>query len=288
MADRIVVMGAAGQVGSGVVDALDAAGAYVVAGVRNEEQAAVFSARGIEAVTADYDDAQALLGALSGADRLLLALPLHERMPVWGRVAVGAAREAGVKYIVRSSLLGSDVSAHFRLGKVHGAIDQAVETSGIPFCVLRANVLYQTYTGIWADQVRAGVITVPEGDAPVSRMDARDFSACLAQALLEPQRHFGHYYTLTGPEALNNQRIAEGIAAATGRSVRYEPVDVEDFGLSLEAAGVPEWNIHMLLSLVRHVRGGNAAYITRGVTHFTGRPARDFAAFAAESAGFWA
>ncbi|MGE4552196.1 MAG: NmrA family NAD(P)-binding protein [Desulfovibrionaceae bacterium] len=288
MADRIVVMGASGLVGSEVVEALDAAGAYVVAAVREAAQGAAFEAKGIETVTADYDDTQALLGALSGADRLLLSLPMAERMPVWGRVAVQAAKEAGVKYIVRPSLLGADVSAHFRLGKIHGAIDQEVEASGIPYAILRANVLYQTYITHWADQVRAGVLTVPEADAPVSRMDARDFSDCLARALLEPQRHTGRTYTLTGPEALDNHRVAEILSAVTGRSVRYEPAEVEDFGLWLEASGMPEWNIHMLLSLARHVRGGNAGYTTKGVMHLTGRPARTFATFAEEHSGVWA
>lgn len=288
MSDRIVVMGASGLVGSGVVESLDAAGEYVVAVVRSEALAAGYKARDIETEIADYDDPQALLGALSGADRLLLSVPLSERMLAWGRAAVQAAREAGVKYIVRPSLMGADVTAHFKLGKVHGAIDQEVEASGIPCAILRANVLFQTYATLWADQVRAGVIRLPEGDAAVSRMDARDLSECLAKALTEPQRHTGRTYTLTGPEAQDNHRVAELLGAATGRGVRYEPAEVEDFGLALEASGMPEWNIHMLLSLARHVRAGSAAYTTKGVAHITGRPARDFAAFAAEHAGAWA
>ena len=51
--------------------------------------------------------------------------------------------------------------------------------------------------------------------------------------------------------------------------------------------GVPEWNINMLISLTRVVKLGMIGNVTHAIEHITGKPARNFADFAAEHAVVW-
>ena len=64
-----------------------------------------------------------------------------------GMVDKKAAREAGVKYIVRVSGLGADSNPEYELGSVHGSADKAVMESGLPYSILKANSFMQNPVG---------------------------------------------------------------------------------------------------------------------------------------------
>ncbi|MBG0790188.1 MAG: NmrA family NAD(P)-binding protein [Desulfovibrionaceae bacterium] len=283
---RIFVAGAAGNIGSALVDALeDKAG--VVAGVHSPDKASGLAAKGVEARVCDFADKDSMTAAMAGCDRLFLVLPFAEKLARYGRNAVDAAGEAGIEYIVRSSGYGASSDAHWRLGREHGMADQFVEDSGIPFTVLRPNSFMQNFTGHLASMVRAGAISLPEEDYAVSYIDARDIAACAARLLLDGQGHEGNFYALTGPEKLTLHQVAETIASAAGIEVAYVPVEEEAYIEALDASGVPEWNRNMLVSLSRVVKLGMLGNVTQAVEYLTGTRARAFEAFAAENAGAW-
>ena len=287
MSERILVMGATGNVGSGVVDILAEQGVDFLAAAHNQESQARLRELGVGTVLADYADPDSLLAAMHGVTRVFLLLPLHESMMDWARNAVAAAKEAEVRCVVRSSGLGADANAHFRLGRVHGVIDQVLEGSGLPFVILRPNSFMQNYLGMAEMIKETGVLGMPFENASVSFIDARDVAQAAVAALLNPDRHMGRVYTLTGPEALDHEAVAEIIAKVSGRPVRYESVDMETAGLGMEAMGLPEWNIRMILSVVRYAKTGYAAFTTKAVEHLTGQPARTFEQFAEDHASVW-
>jgi len=285
---EILVMGATGTVGSGVVDILAEQGADFAAAVRDDESEARLRDLGVDTVRADYSDPDSLLAAMHGVAHVFLILPLDQSMMDWGRNAIAAAKEAEVKCVVRSSVLGADANAHFRLGRAHGVMDQTLDESGLPFVVLRPNTFMQNYVRYLGPAIReTGLLPLAEQDGATSFIDARDVAAAVAAVLLEPDRHLGRIYTLTGPEALDNTAVAEIIAKAAGRDVRYQKVEIEEAGLALESLGMPEWNVHMVLSMTRYVKAGYAAFTTKAVEHLTGRPARTFEQFAEDFADAW-
>lgn len=287
MSERILVMGATGTVGSRVVDILAEEGADFLAATHDEESQARLRDMGVGTVLADYGNPDSLLAVMHGVARVFLVFPLHESMMDWARNAVAAAKEAEVKCVVRSSALGADPNAHFRLGRVHGVIDRTLEESGLPFVVLRPNSFMQNYLAL-AETVReSGILALPYDKAAVSFIDARDVAQAVADALLNPDRHVGRVYTLTGPEALDHDGVAEAISKASGREVTYRSVDMETAGLALEGMGMPEWNVHMILSVIRYAKTGYAAFTTKAVEHLTGKPARTFEQFAEDHASAW-
>lgn len=284
----ILVTGATGNVGGAALRALlDRGAERVVAAVHDPADVEAVTDLGAEARVMDFADPESVAAALQGVERLLFLLPLHPDMRRWGSEFVRAARTAGVSLIVRCSSIGADANAHYQLGKVHGGVDAEVEATGIPSVFLRPCTFMQNYL-LYAPLLKeTGVLPVPEGKGRSSFVDARDVGACAAEALLRPELYVGTSLVVTGPEALDNAQIAAMLSAACGRDIVYDGGEIEETGLYLEASGLPEWCVHMILSLHRYARNGYTSFVTHAVEHMLGHPPVRFPEFVAEHAGVW-
>ncbi|OIQ50221.1 NAD(P)H azoreductase [Pseudodesulfovibrio hydrargyri] len=283
---RIFIAGAAGNIGSSLIDTLPDKG-EIVAGVRSPEKAEALRARGVEARVFDFEDKDSMVAAMAGCDRMFLVVPMLEKMTRFGRLAVDAAKEAGIGYIVRSSAYGASSDAHWRLGRENGMIDQFVEDSKIPFTVLRPNSFMQNFSTTLADMIKSGTIALAEEDYKVSYIDVRDIAACAARLLRDNDGFTDGFYALTGPQGLTLTDVADTIGSEAGVKVLYTPVEEEAYIEGLDSAGVPEWNRNMLVSLSRVIKLGMMGNVTQAVEYLTGAPARPFAEFAADHAGAW-
>ncbi|MDD4732597.1 MAG: NmrA family NAD(P)-binding protein [Desulfovibrio sp.] len=284
---KILITGATGNVGGAALRALREKDTDVIAAVHDPAKVESVRGTGAEVRLLDYADPDSVARALEGVDRLFAMVPLHEDMRRWGSVLLHAAKEAGVSYVVRSSSMGADANAHYQLGKIQGGIDGEVEVLGFDFAVLRPATFMQNYLAYAPLLKRTGVLPVPEGKQATSFVDARDVGACVAQALLHPETYRGTVTMVTGPEALDNHQVAAILSGVSGREIVYQGGDIEATGLYLESQGMPEWDIHMQLSLHRHARNGYTGFLTKAVEHLTGRPATRFEDFAREHAQAW-
>lgn len=284
---KIFIAGAAGNIGTALLAKLHDTGADVVAGVHSLEKANTLSSLGVDARAFDYQDTESMVKAMEGCDRLCLILPLKEKLTRMGHLAVQAAKEAGIEYIVRISGYAASSDAHWRLGREHGMVDQFVEDSGIPFTILRPNSFMQNYINHFDGMIKSGTIALPEEDATVSYIDVRDIASCAAKTLLESDGFENGFYALTGPEGLSVADVAKQISTVSGRDVQYSPIAEDDYIEYLKKMGLPEWNINMYISLTRVVKLGMIGNVTKAVEHITGTPARSFAQFAAEHATVW-
>ena len=82
---------------------------------------------------------------------------------------------------------------------------------------------------------------------------------------------------------------ADEIGKATGREIRYVQVTKEEYAAALAESGLPDdfqWLINYLFDTVLD---GRNSHLTDGVERALGRPARDFADYARETAvaGVW-
>ncbi len=284
---KILVTGATGNVGSVVIEKLKAQGADVCAAVRTPKSDKAI-ALGVPLVPFDFTDPEGMFKAMQGFDRLFLILPLTKQMRVYGANAVAAAKAAGLSLVVRASSMGSDPNAHFQLGKIHGAVDADLEDSGIPFVILRPATFMQNYATYYAGAIKSkGKLLVPEREAKTSYVDLRDLGAVAAALLIDPEPEINKFYVVTGPQALDNHELAAIIGKVANRKVVYENIDVEDYGMGMEEAGLPEWNVHMTLSVHRYARSNYTAFKTKAVEYLTGEPAQSFQEFATEYAEVW-
>jgi uncharacterized protein YbjT (DUF2867 family) len=140
----IAVVGGTGAQGGGVVDALLAAGNFTVRVASRSpasDAAKALAKRGVEVVKADLLDAGSLRPLFEGAHGAFIVTNFWDpaQMPretEIGTAAVKAARAAGVKHLIWSTLPDSEKLSGGRLKVVHftgkARVDAAVEAAGFP------------------------------------------------------------------------------------------------------------------------------------------------------------
>ena len=106
----ILLTGATGTVGSATAAALKAAGAPFRIGARSAAKAQTL---GVPAVEFDWERPPDFDPAFAGADRVFLLTPVSDRQPDYARAAVAAAKRAGVRHIVKLSVIGADAEPGF-------------------------------------------------------------------------------------------------------------------------------------------------------------------------------
>ena len=276
---RIAVTGATGLVG-GALCARLAAHDVTVRAIARSATARFAPGPRVEPVDRDLHDAAALHEALAGCDALFALTPLEEAMPEVGVRLVEAAVDAGVRRIVRLSAFGAGEASPNTLGRVHRAVEEACESSGVEWTLLRPNSFMQNYATYCGHEIRAdGVFHMPQGDGAVSVVDARDVAAVAEQALLVPG-HAGRAYELTGPEALANAAIAQALGAATGRAIRYVDVPESQARRAMLDAGLPPWLIQVILELYAMSKAGAASRVSVDVERVLSRAPTSFAEYA--------
>jgi uncharacterized protein YbjT (DUF2867 family) len=167
-----------------------------------------------------------------------------------------------------------------------------VQKSGIPSTILRPAAFMQNFSerhwsGLAAMIREHGEIAMPGGQGRVSYVSTDDIAAVAAAALTE-HGHDGKDYTLTGPEALTLDEVAEHISRATNRPVRYRETGPESVRDRLLADGASTAFAEYVAQLyVGAVTTDAMATVTADVPTVTGRPATTFADYAAGVTTAW-
>ena len=283
MTNRILVTGAAGNIGAEIVKRLQARKADFAV----MTHASGGAPAGAGETQGDFLDPASLRRAFQGVDTLFLLFPLVPEMPRMAANAVAAAKAAGVRHIVRSSGAGADAASPAAIAKVHGDIDALIRNSGIPFTLLLPTSFMQNLVNFYGAAIRDGALYAPRGDGATAVIDVRDIADVAVEVLTHPAAHAGQSYTLTGPENLTDAQMVSAIARQIGRDVRY--VDVPETAAvdSLTRMGSPPQVIEWLMSLNHVIKQGWAAGVSPVVETITGRPPRNLADFVRENAAAW-
>lgn len=282
----ILVIGATGTTGRYVVRGLRAAGQPVRALVRNAATArAVFGpdTEYPELVDGDLNRPESLRPALEGVATMFVALQSSERFADQAAAVTRAAAAAGVRRVVKLSVLGAHPESPSEILANHARADAGLRAAGLATTLLRANFFDQDL--LWeANDIQAeGAFYLPMGGARQSLIDARDIAAVAVEALTGTG-HDGQTYVLTGPEALSYAEVAAQLSEATGAPVRYVPITPEAYRERLLAAGYPAWSAQAFADIDVAAQADEFAQVTDTVARLTGRPPRRFAQFARDRA----
>ena len=186
------------------------------------------------------------------------------------RAFVDAAVDAGVQHLVYVSFYGAAADCTFTLGRDHHATEQHIRASGLRWTFLRDD-LYADFMPalVGAD----GVIRGPAGQGRVAAVAQDDIADAAVPVLLDPDAHVGATYSLTGPQSLTLDEVAEVLSAAQGRPVRYHPETVDEAYASRAGYGAPQWQLDAWVSTYTAIAAGEVAAVTDDVPRLTGRPA---------------
>lgn len=89
-------------------------------------------------VLIDYNKPETLKEALNNVDKLFLLIPDLPNAPELASNAVIEAKKAGIRHIVKQSVMGADLEADVGTLRLHRQAEKIIEQSGIPslpFCV---------------------------------------------------------------------------------------------------------------------------------------------------------
>ena len=237
----IVITGATGQLGRLVIGSLlkKMPASEIIAAVRNGEKARDLAAKGVHVRIADYDQPQAWDGALKGAEKVLLisSSEIGQRARQH-RSVIDAAKRAGVKLLVYTSVLHADTSV-LGLAAEHRETEAAIRASGLPHTLLRNGWYTENYMAGIPAALSLGALYGCAGQGRIASAARSDFAEAAA-AVLTADGQAGKVYELAGDRAYTMAELAAEISRQTGRSIKYVDLPEADFREALIKAGLPE------------------------------------------------
>jgi uncharacterized protein YbjT (DUF2867 family) len=221
-----------------------------------------------------------MVEAFRGTDTLILVpgmSPPPERV-VQHQNALEAAREAGVGRVVLSSFMGGAPESPFVVSPFTVYSESSLRTSGLAWTILRNGMYSDPLVPYVPELVAMGRIPYPAGTGRISYVSRDDLARATAAAGLD-SRHAGKVYTLTGPEALSIDRVAEIVTLVTGKPVRYESATDEEFTAMCEMPGAPPYLARALTTLYHAAAQGFLEDVTDHIETLTGTPPEDLESF---------
>ena len=141
MSDPVLfVSGAGGHLGRLVIESLLSRGypGRIIAGTRDPSK--LSRIKGVEVRKADFTDTAGLVQALEGVDRfLLISTDQGEDRLSSHLAAVEAARTAGVKELLYTSMPTPEPPSAITFAHQHYGTEEAIKASGLAYTILRMN-----------------------------------------------------------------------------------------------------------------------------------------------------
>src|SRR3954469_24590584 len=230
--DGVLVTGATGLHGGAVAQALLAAGRRGRARTRdgNSSRSQWLADRGAELAVGDLLDTGSLVAAMRGVAAVYgVTTPFaagEAREIEQGTHIIAAADPAQVPWLTPAWVARADRSTGIPHFESKARIEQQLRDSRVPHTVVAPTYFYEN-VGDPATIVATGELSLPlAAGRPLQQVAVADLGA-LVVALLDRRREFvGDRIEVAGDEP-TPQQMADALSAAGGRSVAYEPVDLD-------------------------------------------------------------
>lgn len=276
----ILISGAAGKTGRAVIRALAAKGEAVRALVHRPEQVQLVEEIGArQTIVGDMRVRATMDQATQGVRAVYHICPnISPDEAAIGRIAIAAARSAGVEHLVYHSVLHPQVEAmphHWEKMRVEAQLFE----SGLRYTILQPTAYMQNVLAHWDQISEHGIYSVPYApETRLSLVDLEDVAKAAAVVLTEPG-HAGATYELVGEGAMTQIEIATVLSQQLGRPVRAEVVPLNAWEQQARAAGLGDYQVETLIRMFRYYEQYGFWGNPRALGWLLGRSPTTFAAF---------
>jgi NAD(P)H dehydrogenase (quinone) len=287
MTETLLVTGASGQLGRGVVrhllEAQRIAPSRIIATTRNPESLADLAALGVTVRSADFNDLVSLEKAFEGADRVLIIstgeLDLKsDRRLKQHQAAVAAAKAAGVSHLLYTSMPNPEPGSPVLFAGDHYGTEQAIKASGIPYTIFRNGWYQENLFMALPHAIASGQWYTSAGDGRIAHAARDDMAAAIAAGLASDSTE-STTYTLTGPQAYTTAEIAALVSEVTGKPLEIVQLPDDALTEGVKAAGIPEEFARVIVSFDANTRSGRIAMVTDALETLSRRKPRSLKQF---------
>ncbi|WP_343616575.1 NAD(P)H-binding protein [Flavobacterium sp.] len=267
MKKQILVLGSTGKTGRRVVERLkNNPDVEIRLGSRNEQ------------IPFDWENPETWKNVLQDIDTVYITFQPDLAVPF----AVNAIKEfttlaskSGVEKMVLLSGRGE---------KEAQICEEIVKKNAKNWTIVRASWFNQNFSeSIFLEPILAGFVALPRAEALEPFTDADDIADVVATVLVD-DNHNGKTYELTGPRLLTFKQAVNDIASASSRNITFQSLSLEEYSTMLREYQVPEDHIWLANYLFEQVLDGRNASVTSDIEKILGRKAKDFSAYAEETA----
>ncbi|MDQ8698550.1 SDR family oxidoreductase [Hyphomicrobium sp. LHD-15] len=276
-AGLLLVTGASGQLGRRVLahllDTVRVAPSRIVAVTRTPAKLADLTARGVDVRQGDFDDPASLGAAFKGVQRLLListdTLDRPGARLAQHRAAIAAAKSAGVRHVVYTSIPKAD-EIPVPFAPDHAGTEEALAASGLGWTILRNALYFDNLAFSLPSVLATGKWFTSAGDGRIANVSREDCARAAAYALAAAS-NANATYDITGPAALTTAEIAATVSEGLGKPIELVQLSDADLTKGLVAAGLPEFLALAFVSFDTTTRLGLFAGVSDAVEKLTGQ-----------------
>jgi uncharacterized protein YbjT (DUF2867 family) len=225
----VLVTGATGQQGSALTRHLLNRGYRVLAFTRRVEAPAAqtLASLGAELVAGDFEDPSSLEAAARRADTLFaMATPFEAGIDAeirQGMNLVDAARRAGVRHFVYSSVAGADRLTGIPHFDSKHEVEGYLRRSNLPYTIVAPTFFMENFSGpMFREGLEAGVLAMGQSPTRGLQMVAlEDLAWFIGRVIATPEDFFGERIEVASDE-VTGQQAADLLSYVSGHRVHYQ------------------------------------------------------------------
>lgn len=272
MKKKILVLGSNGKTGR-----------RVAARLENNPEVEISLGSRNEKIPFDWEKPEIWENVVNGIDTVYITFQPDLAVPFAADAIenfTNLATKSGVQKIVLLSGRGEQEAQ---------VCEEIVKKNAKNWTIIRASWFSQNFSeSFFLDPILYGIVALPRAEALEPFTDADDIADVVTAALLD-ESHNGKTYELTGPRLLTFKDAVNEIANASSRNISFQSLSLEEYAQMLKEYQVPEDHIWLVNYLFEQVLDGRNSNVTSDIEKVLGRKAKDFSAYAEETAktGIW-
>jgi len=270
----ILITGATGNIGTGLVKQLLAKGAPLRVISRDQKKVSHLWPD-IGRVIGDRHEPSVVQRALQDVEKVFVLPALFDNDHEADRLLINEAKNAGIRQIVLISSGAVHLGEKNVIGVIHRKKEELVEESGVPWTFLRPGA-FMSNAFQWVDTIKTQAkVFNPTGDGKFAPISPSDIAAVAALALTS-SGHDGKAYDLTGSQLVSTHDQVHVLSKAIGKPIECIDIPIEAAAERMKANGLPETLIQGLCDVWIRTRNGESAFQTNEVERLTGQSAQTF------------